>query len=144
MLVLFRIATGAECHVGEDEDISDASADLAGLLDEADEFDRDNESGASDADQLGEDSFVCGSDSCSDTSEDSCSSSSDEDDDPTWCTNDDGHSYRREYEAYEEFVASLNSDPRRSRRKAIKEGCRGHDSAFSCDNCWTGKEWKIM
>ena len=43
------------------------------------------------------------------------------------------------WDDYDEFLGSVRCVPRRSARTAAKKGCKGHDTAFSCANCWTGK-----
>ena len=58
----------------------------------------------------------------------------------SWCSGMDGDSDGGdEIDVYDEFVASVRVVPRRSARRAVKKGCKGHDGAFSCANCWTGK-----
>ena len=60
--------------------------------------------------------------------------------DVTWGEDMDGYSSDdNNHVDYDEFLASVRCAPRRSARRAIKKGCKGHDTAFSCSNCWTGE-----
>ena len=58
----------------------------------------------------------------------------------SWSADMDGDSDGGDEDAiYDEFRASVKCVPRRSARRVVKKGCKGHDAAFSCSNCWTGE-----
>ena len=59
-----------------------------------------------------------------------------ESDDPSWTPEDDGDSEDQYEDMYDVFLLSVRPD--RRLRGDVRNGCNGHDAAFSCRNCWRG------